>query len=216
MTLKYKWHASRDVYELEVEVPDDTVFIHVDGDIGQGLHQGFGHYLGCSVQEVGDCGRCDGLRRYMEFPGITLFSFNNVVFETDISIIPAAEFYSRFDIGSYYIFRYTRSRAEYVVIDEGDELPYVPTEIIPARLVAVSKIVGIRSQYLVDAMICTVSSWLDCDNRDAKAISFNKDLNLFNILDDNYCDVVVRKDCDREFTEAINQVLGVVGKKTTN
>ena len=213
MKLKYKWHSYRDVYEREVEVPDDTVFIHVPGDIGTCLHHGFGHYLGGSMQTVEDGMRCDGLNRYKQFPGITLFSFSNVVFETDINIIPAEEFYSRFDIGKYYIFYYTRSRAEHQVIDEGNTMTCVPMKVIPARLVAVSKIVNIRSQYLVDVMSCTVSSWLDFDNREVKSISFKKDLQLFRILDDNYGNVVVKKDSDKEYTDVMNQVLGVVGKK---
>jgi len=213
MKLKYKWHSYRDVYEREVEVPDDTVFIHVDGDIGPGLHHGFGHYLGGSMQETEDELRCDGLRRYKEFPDITLFAFNNVVFETEINVIQSDEFYSRFDIGSYYIFYYTREKMIPKIIEDGNNITISPIKTIPARLVSASKIVSIRSQYLVDAMTCTVSSWLDFDNREVKGISLNKDLFLFNILDENYGDVVVKKDCDKEYTEAMNQVLSVVGKK---
>lgn len=213
MTLKYKWHSYGDVYEREVDIPDDMVFIHVDGDVGPSLHHGFGHYLGGSIQAVGDDTRCDGLRRYREFPGITLFSFSDVVFETEINIVSAEEFYSRFDIGSYYIFYYTKERADYQIVEEGNMKVLTPKKIINRRLVSASKIVSIRSQYLVDVMTCTVSSWMDFDNREVKGISLNKDLYLFNLLDDHYGDVVVKKDCDKEYTDAMSQVLGVVGKK---
>ena len=88
-----------------------------------------------------------------------------------------------------------------------------PKKIFTARLVSVSKIVGIRSQYLVDAMTCTVSSWMDFDDREVKDFSLNKNVYLSNLLDDHFGDVVVRKDCDKEYTDALNQVLSVVGKK---
>ena len=187
MKLKYNYHSYSTVEEHEIEVPEDIVFIHLDGDIGAMLHDGYGHYLGASFDTEFNFKGDYSVRRYNEFEGISLFAFNDVIFKDEIKVISSDEFYKMFDLGNYYIFEYTKSRYD-----------FDPTfELIKPRLVSISKIVNIRSQYLVDVFTVTVSSWMDHSDQEVKGINKNKNIYLYKLLDDSFNNVIVKKNADK-------------------
>ena len=206
MLLKYNYHLYSTVEEHEIEVPDDIVFIHVDGDIGTILHDGYGHYLGASFNTEFEFKGDYSATRYNEFEGISLFAFNDVIFKDEIKIISSDEFYKKFDLGNYYIFEYTNPGYKF------DST----WEFRKPRLVSISKILRIRSQYLVDVFTVTVSSWMDHSDEEVKGIIKNKNVYLYKLLDNNFNDVIIKKNADKEFTEAINEVLEEVNKLSVN
>ena len=79
MKLRLKKHYYEGVSDYEIEVPDDTVFIYVDGDVGKLLHYGFNHYLAATKSEVKSI-NYNIANRYTNFPGITFITFDNVIF----------------------------------------------------------------------------------------------------------------------------------------
>ena len=205
MKVKYKFHWYNKATDEEIELPDDIVFVYVNGDVGRGLHHGYNHYMGCSktTKKYEDRNGCN---IYEQFQGITFFSFHNVIFEDNITIVTPEEFYNMFNLGDYYIFRYVENFGKFLK----------NKEVSPERLVSISKIIEAKSPYLIKTFTCTLSSWIPSFDNEVLGININDNVELFNLLTETKGRVEVKKNCDKEFTDGINKVLSKVNKKTIN
>ena len=87
MIIKYKKHYYGDSISNEtVELPDDTVFIFKDGDVGQMKWDGFNHYLAATKSKIELNGESLGFSIYNEFPDITFIQFNHNAFAKNAEI----------------------------------------------------------------------------------------------------------------------------------
>lgn len=205
MKIKYKHHFYSDEGNYEVEIPDDTVFIYVDGDIGESLYDGFNHYLGATKSKIEELNTYYGVCLYNEFPDITLISFNNVIFESEIKIISSKEFYEIFDIGNYYIFRSTKER---VLPIFGEEKVIKDIEVIPSKPISVTKILSIESQNRITTFTAHINSWLG--NKQFPSIIIEDFISLLNLTNDIHWKIEIKRNCEQEFINYINQTLALV------
>ena len=211
MILNYDYHSYGRTSQYDIEVPDDIVFIHEDWDIGRCLYNGYGHYLGCSRTYIEN--NKLGCRIYTEFPDITLYAFYNVKFSQEIKLISSEEFYSKFNFNDYYIFKTTKDKLNANFNSVEEFLDMSSWIIIPGRLVSISKVVSIQSQNLISLVTCSISSWIDIDNSEVASIELVKNVELSQLLSDNFVKVEVKKDCDKDFIKVLNIVLSRVNKQ---
>jgi hypothetical protein len=194
------------VTDEEMELPDDTVFVYVKGSVGNMCHNGYNHYLGCSKTTEEYKGG-NGCTVENCFPGITFFQFDNIIFEDEVRIVTPEEFYATFHLDEFYIFKYTNE--DCIVKQDGSY------ETFPSRLISISKIIEARSPYLIKTLQCTVSSWIPVNTQEVLGITVQDNVELKNLCPsvfNQFETVVIKKDCDKEFTECINKVLNKVNK----
>lgn len=196
MKLKLKKHYYEGVSDYEIEIPDDTVFIYVDGDVGKLLHNGFNHYLAATKSEVKNI-NYNIANRYINFPGITFMTFDNVIFESDITIISSEEFYNKFNIGSYYIIKYLSS------YNTGKY-----------KLLSISKILEIHSHYRIKIFTAHVASWLNA--KEFHGVTIDDSVSLSGLTDDHFCVCNIVQNAEQEFINAINETLSFVNYKAVS
>lgn len=207
MKLKYKHHFYKDESSYEIEIPDDTVFIYVDGDVGDCLYDGYNHYLGATKSDFSIDSY--GITIYDQFLGLTFIVFNNVIFESEIPIISSKEFYERFDIGNYYIFKSTKR--EYKPILDGSKLKDFET--IPSKPLSITKILSIESPYRVKTFTIFIDSIF---GRNLFSINYEEFAELENLTDDFHLNVKIKKNSEQEFINYINKVLSLVNYKVVS
>lgn len=207
MKLKYKHHFYKDEGSYEIEIPDDTVFIYVDGDVGDCLYDGYNHYLGATKSDFSIDNY--GVTTYDQFPGLTFIVFNNVIFESEIPIISSKEFYERFDIGNYYIFKSTKE--EYKPILDGSKLKDFET--IPSKPISIGKILSIESPYRVKTFTIFIDSIFGGNLFSINCEGF---VELETLTDDFHLNVKIKKNCEQEFINYINKVLSLVNYKVVS
>ena len=207
MKLKYKHHFYKDEGSYEIEIPDDTVFVYVDGDIGDSLYDGYNHYLGATKSDFSIDNY--GVTIYDQFPGLTFIVFNNIIFESEIPIISSKEFYERFDIGNYYIFKSTKE--EYKPILDGSKLKDFET--ISSKPVSITKILSIESPYRVKTFTIFIDSVF---GGNLFSINYEEFVELETLTDDFHLNVKIKKNCEQEFINYINKVLSLVNYKVVS
>ena len=207
MKLKLKKHYYEGVSDYEIEVPDDTVFIYVDGDVGRCLNKGFNHYLGITTKKMRNNYTIYSL--YTKLPGITFVAFDNVIFESDITIINSEEFYNRFNIGSYYIFKYLAPNLEFFYNEKSEK----ESRIIPPKLLSISKILEIKSQNIIKLFTANLNSWIG--DREYNSIIVENYINLDDLFDDHF-KCVIKQNAEQEFINAINETLSFVNYKAVS
>lgn len=208
MKLKYKHHFYKDEGSYEIEIPDDTVFVYVDGDIGDCLYNGYNHYLGATKSNFFIDSY--GVTTYYQFPDLTFIVFNNAKFESEIPIVSSKEFYERFDIGNYYIFRNTKEEAE--PIWDGNVIVDIKTT-IPSKPLSITKILSIESPYRIKTFTVFINSIFE---ENFFSINYEKFVKFSNLTNDYHWSLKIEKNCEQEFINYINKVLDLVSYKVVS
>lgn len=209
MIIKYKKHYYGDsISNKTVELPDDTVFIFKDGDVGQMKCDGFNHYLAATKSKIELNDESLGFSIYNEFPDITFIQFNNVVFESEIPIISGEEFYKRFELDTYYIFRSTREnfRTEF-----GKDGTISIVNRISSKPISVTKILSIDGPYRLNIITAYINSWLS--DKEFLSINTEEFVSLMNLTNNFHLNVEIKRNCEEEFIEYINKTLKLVNYK---
>lgn len=211
MIFNYKHHWWDNATDESIELPDDTVFIYKDGDVGQRLYHGFNHYLAATKSKVEVEKEGNGYSIYDQFPGVTFIEFHNCIFN-EIPLISGEEFYNKFQLNNYYIFRSTRP--DYVVEwEEVDGKPVGKTaKIIPSKPMSITKILSIEGPCRISTLTAHIGSWLG-DNREFYSINKEDFVTLMNLTNDYHWIVEIKQDCEKEFVEYINKTLSLVNHK---
>lgn len=202
MKLKYKHHFYKDESSYEIEVPDDIVFVYVDGDIGNCLYDGYNHYLGATKSNFSTSKF--GITIYDQFPGLTFIVFNNVIFKSEIPIISSKEFYERFDIGNYYIFRNTKTEP----IWNGNKIVDIKT-----KPLSITKILSIESPYRIKTFTVFINSIF---KGNFFSVNYEEFEEFGNLTDDYHWNLKIEKNCEQEFINYINKVLSLVSYKVVS
>ena len=211
MILKYKKYWYNDDTEESVELPDDTVFIYVEGDVGKRLVNGYNHYLAATKSKV-NLDDSIQFEVYDEFPGITFIVFSNIIVESEIPIISGEEFYKKFELDSYYIFRSTREkfRTNY----DPETKIITPYEITPSKPMSVTKILSIGGPYRINIITAHIGSWLG--DKEFLAINTEEFIDLYSLTNDSHWKVAIKQNCEEEFIEYINKTLKLVNYKVVS
>lgn len=211
MILDYEAHFyGKSTGNYSVELPDDMVFIFVDGDVGSMLYKGYNHYLGAthsSIDNLDKLGVTYGISKY-KFADINFIELSNVIIKSDIKIVDGEELYNMFHLADYYIFKYSENLYK-LNMDENNTLS---KELVQEeKLLSVSKILKISSPNMIDIMHVHQASLLDYD--EFLNIVIHKNVSMRQLFDDYKCKIVIEKYAHDKFIDAINKVLNKVNLK---
>lgn len=218
--INYGGHAEK----FSVVVPDDTLFVFRDGDIGKSLHQGCNHYIGASYQCLKDNGHCIIGYRKVRFNDITFYTLSDVKLLTDIPIISADEFYRKFELDKYLITHNTMGYVRTdlsnlsdteVDIDSGKINLYGKElfDVIQPRPSSYHKILSIEGPYAIKTLCVTVSAWVATCDTEVKDIYILNGRDIFNLADPYMVRPVITKNDNTTLKDAINNVLNGTGFK---
>lgn len=210
-----------------VEVPDDTVFIYKDGDIGQTLHQGCNHYIGASYQRMKEKFMKVGSRAF-DFDDLTFYILSDVKLITEIPLIGSDEFYNRFHLDKYLIIHYTEGYVNFSKMSgiydindnsiKANDPSHIDIsciyDVIEPRVSSYHKILSIEGPYCLKTLDVVVSSWIATCEQDILSIMINNYQELPRMLNDFHIRIDIKQDDGKILNDAINKVLNGTGYKT--
>lgn len=192
------WGGSTESFSIEL--PDDTLFLNKKGEIGDCLYNGYEHYLACT-KTIFDTNSITFLT--YELDDLIFISLNNIIPESEIKLTSGEEFYNYFNLGDYYIFKYTKP--EYKV--ELDGLNIKSSLVKPRRLVSISRIISIESFYSISTFDVILSSWVNAVDLKVKTIEFSEGVQLSSLINNYFSVIEIKKKSNIELINAINEVL---------
>lgn len=211
MILNYKHHWYEGVTDEVIELPDDTIFIYKDGDVGDLCYKGFNHYLAATKSEI----ELENDLSYSvcaEFPGITFIQFDNCIFDK-IPLVSGEEFYNRLQLGNYFVFRSTKGEYEVNWKEVDGRTTLHSTEIASPKPISITKILSIEGPYRISVFTVQIRSW--SGDEDLYSIANSNFVDLSSLTIDTSLEVRIKRNCAKEFSEYINKVLSLVNYKVT-
>lgn len=206
MVLKFKKHWYDKPSNETIELPDDTVFIYKKGDIGNSCHIGYNHYLAATKSKFKHDNKITCT--VISIQEITFVIFNDVLFESKIPLISGKEFYKKFELDTYYIFN---SRVEDVKFNPETN----KFDIVPSKLMSITKILSIEGPYFVKVISAYINPWLG--DREFLCIRVEEFLSFYKLIANNsHLKVEIKKNCEQEFIDAINKTLELVNYKVVS
>ena len=223
---KYKIQKSgyKEIYDYEIDLPMDMKLLYKDGSVGECLHRGFNHYIGCLVKSYYPEYYIKYLKdshlilNTYDFGDLLFIVFNNIKFVgEEPGYYTAEEFMKTFELDKYYIEFRHKDDFDYdkfkVVIGNTEEFAKQDNIIndikncyIKGKTYSICRITSIEGPY--DITLFSVSNYSPFSpETEMYMISEERDVKISYICDSLNMNKSIYKDDPSKFNEMINKVL---------